>query len=94
MDMRKTGRLSAVNHLGLVAGIASLNDTAYFEEMRAKNIRGRQKLVAMAADLGRPIAPDPQGSFIYMDVGMPAKDFAAKELVHFLYAEIVPICYR
>lgn len=78
MDMRKTGRLSAVNHLGLVAGIASLNDAAYFEEMRAKNIRGRQKLVAMAADLGRPIAPDPQGSFIYMDVGMPAKDFAAK----------------
>jgi len=78
MDMRKTGRLSAVNHLGLVAGIASLNDTAYFEEMRAKNIRGRQKLMAMAADLGRPIAPDPQGSFIYMDVGMPAKDFAAK----------------
>ncbi|MEZ5999819.1 histidinol-phosphate transaminase [Hyphomonas sp.] len=80
MDMRKTGRLSAVNHLGLVAGIASLNDTAYFEEMRAKNIRGRQKLMAMAADLGRPIAPDPQGSFIYMDVGMPAADFAAKML--------------
>lgn len=80
MDMRKTGRLSSVNHLGLVAGIASLNDTAYFEEMRAKNIRGRQKLAAMAADLGRPIAPDPQGSFIYMDVGMPAADFAAKML--------------
>ncbi|WP_321487828.1 histidinol-phosphate transaminase [uncultured Hyphomonas sp.] len=80
MDMRMTGRLSSVNHLGLVAGIASLNDTAYFEEMRAKNIRGRQKLVAMAADLGRPIAPDPQGSFIYMDVGMPAADFAAKML--------------
>jgi histidinol-phosphate aminotransferase len=80
MDMRKTGRLSSVNHLGLVAGIASLNDTAYFEEMRAKNIRGRQKLAAMAADLGRPIAADPQGSFIYMDVGMPAADFAAKML--------------
>lgn len=76
MDMRKTGRLSSVNHLGLVAGIASLKDTAYFEEMRAKNIRGREKLKAMAADLGRPIAPDPQGSFIYMDVGMPAADFA------------------
>jgi histidinol-phosphate aminotransferase len=48
--------------------------------MRATMIRGRQKLIAMAADLGRPIAPDPQGSFIYMDVGMPAKDFAAKML--------------
>ncbi|KCZ84951.1 classes I and II aminotransferase [Hyphomonas adhaerens MHS-3] len=80
MDMRKTGRLSNVNYLGLVGGIASVKDTAHFEKMRATMIRGRQKLVAMAADLGRPIAPDPQGSFIYMDVGMPAKDFAAKML--------------
>jgi histidinol-phosphate aminotransferase len=78
MDMRMTGRLSNVNYLGLVAGIASLEDTEHFEKMRATMIRGRQKLIAMAADLGRPIAPDPQGSFIYMDVGMPAKDFAAK----------------
>lgn len=78
MDMRKTGRLSNVNYLGLVAGMASLEDTEHFEMMRATMIRGRQKLIAMAADLGRPIAPDPQGSFIYMDVGMPAKDFAAK----------------
>ncbi|MAB11816.1 MAG: histidinol phosphate aminotransferase, partial [Hyphomonas sp.] len=80
MDMRKTGRLSNVNYLGLVGGMASLEDTAHFEKMRATMIRGRQKLIAMAADLGRPIAPDPQGSFIYMDVGMPAKDFAAKML--------------
>ncbi len=79
-DMRMTGRLSNVNYLGLVAGMASLEDTAHFEKMRATMIRGRQKLIAMAADLGRPIAPDPQGSFIYMDVGMPAKDFAAKML--------------
>jgi histidinol-phosphate aminotransferase len=80
MDMRKTGRLSNVNYLGLVGGMASLEDTAHFEKMRATMIRGRQKLIAMAADLGRPIAPDPQGSFIYMDVGMPAKDFATKML--------------
>ncbi|KCZ88646.1 MULTISPECIES: pyridoxal phosphate-dependent aminotransferase [Hyphomonas] len=80
MDMRKTGRLSNVNYLGLVGGMASLEDTEHFEKMRATMIRGRQKLIAMAADLGRPIAPDPQGSFIYMDVGMPAKDFAAKML--------------
>ncbi|MEO0550838.1 MAG: histidinol-phosphate transaminase [Pseudomonadota bacterium] len=80
MDMRRTGRLSNVNHLGLVAGIASLEDTAYFEEMRAKTARGRAKLVAMAADLDRPIAPDPQGSFIYMDLGMDNAEFAAKML--------------
>jgi histidinol-phosphate aminotransferase len=80
MEIRMTGRLSNVNKLGLVGGLAALDDTAYFEEMRLKLGWGRAKLVAMAADLGRPIAPDPQGSFIYMDVGMPAKDFAAKML--------------
>lgn len=80
MTMRRTGRLSNVNHLGLVAGMASLDDTAYFQEMRAKTIRGRGLLVAMAEDLGRPIAPDPQGSFIYMDTGMPNAEFAEKML--------------
>ncbi len=46
MDMRKTGRLSNVNYLGLVAGMASLEDTEHFEKMRATMIRGRQKLIA------------------------------------------------
>ena len=80
MDMRRSGRLSNVNHLGLVGAIASLEDTAYFEEMRLKTSLGRAKLIAMAADLGRPIAPDPQGSFIYMDLGMNNADFAEKML--------------
>ncbi|ABI78238.1 aminotransferase, classes I and II [Hyphomonas neptunium ATCC 15444] len=80
MDIRKSGRLSSVNHLGLVAGIASLEDTVYFEDMRMKHALARQKLIAMAKDLGRPIAPDPQASFIYMDVGMPAGEFSAKML--------------
>lgn len=80
MDMRRSGRLSNVNHLGLVGAIASLEDTAYFEEMRLKTSLGRAKLIAMADDLGRPIAPDPQGSFIYMDLGMNNADFAEKML--------------
>ncbi|MEO1552767.1 MAG: histidinol-phosphate transaminase [Pseudomonadota bacterium] len=80
MDMRRSGRLSNVNHLGLVGAIASLEDTAYFEDMRLKTALGRAKLVAMADDLGRPIAPDPQGSFIYMDLGMNNAEFAAKML--------------
>lgn len=80
MDMRRSGRLSNVNHLGLVGGIASLEDTAYFEDMRAKTARGRGKLIAMAKDLGRPIAEDPQGSFIYMDLGMDNAEFASKML--------------
>ena len=80
ITIRKTGRLSDVNYLGLVGGMAALDDTAYYEEMRVKTARGRAKLIAMAKDLGRPIAPDPQGSFIYMDVGMPNGEFAAKML--------------
>ena len=80
MDMRRSGRLSNVNHLGLVGTIASLEDSAYFEEMRLKTARGRAKLIAMADDLGRPIAPDPQGSFIYMDLGMHNGEFAEKML--------------
>lgn len=80
MDMRRSGRLSNVNHLGLVGAIASLEDTAYFEEMRLKTALGREKLIAMADDLGRPIAPDPQGSFIYMDLGMNNAEFAEKML--------------
>ncbi|MEO1659714.1 MAG: histidinol-phosphate transaminase [Pseudomonadota bacterium] len=80
MDMRRSGRLSNVNHLGLVGAIASLEDTAYFEEMRLKTALGRTKLIAMAEDLGRPIAPDPQGSFIYMDLGMNNAEFAEKML--------------
>ena len=46
--------------------------------MRLKMQAGRAKLIAMAADLGRPIASDPQGSFIYMDLGMSNADFAAQ----------------
>jgi histidinol-phosphate aminotransferase len=80
MTIRRTGRLSDVNYLGLVGGMAALDDTAYYEEMRVKTARGRAKLIAMAKDLGRPIASDPQGSFIYMDVGMPNGEFAAKML--------------
>ena len=47
MTICKTGRLSNVNYLALVGGMAALDDTAYYEEMRVKTARGR------------PIAPDP-----------------------------------
>lgn len=69
--------MSNVNKLGLVAASASLDDTAHFEDMRVKIKHGREKLIAMARDIGRPIAENPQGSFIYMDTGMKAADFAA-----------------
>ena len=46
--------------------------------MRVKIKLGREKLIAMARDIGRPIAEDPQGSFIYMDTGMNAGEFSAR----------------
>ena len=70
--------MSNVNKLGLVAASASLDDTAHFEDMRVKIKLGREKLIAMARDIGRPIAEDPQGSFIYMDTGMNAGEFSAR----------------
>ena len=78
MEYRGYGHLSNVNKVGLIGAMAALDDTAYFEEMRLKMQAGRAKLIAMAADLGRPIASDPQGSFIYMDLGMSNADFAAQ----------------
>ncbi len=76
----QSGRAHRGNTLGLVGAMAAYEDAAYFEEMRMRNIRGRNMLVAMAKDLGRPIAPDPQGTFIYMDVGMENAKFAEKML--------------
>lgn len=77
-EMMGYGQLSNVNKLGIVGAMAALDDTAYFDEMRLKTINGREKLIAMAKDLGRPIAENPQGSFIYMDTGMSNAEFAKK----------------
>ncbi len=73
-----SGRVRRGNYLGLVGAMAAYEDTTYFEEMRMRNIRGRNKLIAMAEDLGRPIASNPQGTFIWMDVGMENAKFAEK----------------
>ncbi|MDZ4760376.1 MAG: histidinol-phosphate transaminase [Alphaproteobacteria bacterium] len=76
--MQGSVRMGGVNHLGLVAAMASLKDAAYYEEMRVKIAKGRNELVAMAKAVKRPIAEDPQGNFIFMDTGMPHKEFAEK----------------
>lgn len=71
-------RAGGVNHLGLVAGIASLQDKDFLPGMKAKFKAGRDRLVAMAEAHGRPYASNPQASFIFMDVGMPSREFADK----------------
>jgi histidinol-phosphate aminotransferase len=71
-------RLGGVNHLGLVAAMASLDDKDFVHTMRPKFVAGRAKLLDIVKATGRPFAPNPQASFVFLDVGMPNKIFAAK----------------
>jgi histidinol-phosphate aminotransferase len=71
-------RMGGVNHLGLIAAMASLNDKSFVPEMQPKFAAGRAKLLDIAKSTKRPYAPNPQASFIFLDVGMPNKEFAAK----------------
>ncbi|MDP3740229.1 MAG: histidinol-phosphate transaminase [Hyphomonadaceae bacterium] len=71
-------RGGGVNHAGIVAAMASLADTDFVPTMRPKFKAGRERLFAMAKALNRPIAANPQASFVFFDVGMPNKVFAEK----------------
>jgi histidinol-phosphate aminotransferase len=73
-----TTRGGGVNHAGIVAAMASIDDKDFVPTMRPKFKAGRERLYAVAKELGRPIAADPQASFVFFDVGMPHKDFAEK----------------
>jgi histidinol-phosphate aminotransferase len=50
--------------------------------MKPKFVKGRARLLEIAKSTGRPYAPNPQASFIFLDVGMPNKEFAAKMAEH------------
>jgi histidinol-phosphate aminotransferase len=71
-------RMGGVNHLGIVAAMASLADKEFVPAMRPKFKAGRERLHAVVSALGRPIASNPQASFVFFDVGMPSKEFADK----------------
>jgi histidinol-phosphate aminotransferase len=71
-------RHGGINHAGIVAAMASLADKDFVPTMRPKFKAGRERLYAMAKALGRPIASNPQASFVFFDVGMPSKAFAEK----------------
>jgi histidinol-phosphate aminotransferase len=74
VDVRQGG----VNHLGLVAAMASLADKDFKPTMKPKFKKGRDALLEIVKSTGRPYAPNPQASFVFMDVGMPNKVFAQK----------------
>lgn len=77
-DLAGAVRLGGVNHLGLVAAMASLDDKDFVPRMKPKFVAGRAKLLEMVKATGRPYALNPQASFVFMDVGMPNKLFAEK----------------
>ena len=70
----------SVSRLGLlstVAAIASLEDTPYVADTRAKIKAGRDSLCAVLKELGRSYA-EPQGNFVFCHTGMPVKLFQEK----------------
>jgi histidinol-phosphate aminotransferase len=71
-------RMGGVNHLGLVAAMASLDDKDFIPTMKPKFKAGRERLYSVVSALGRPIASNPQASFVFFDTGMPHADFASK----------------
>lgn len=80
MKMAMATRMGGVNHLGLIAAMASLSDAEFVPAMQPKFKAGRERLHKIATDLGRKVASNPQASFVFFDVGMPNKDFADKML--------------
>jgi histidinol-phosphate aminotransferase len=71
-------RMDRVNYLGLVAGMASMDDHANLNLMRKRIQTERAKLIATAQELGLTHAKSPQGNYVYLDTGMPHDLFAAK----------------
>jgi histidinol-phosphate aminotransferase len=77
-EMAMATRMGGVNHLGIVAAMASLADKEFVPTMRPKFKAGRERLYNLVKGMGRPIASNPQASFVFFDVGMPSKTFAEK----------------
>ncbi|MFT3726015.1 MAG: histidinol-phosphate transaminase [Hyphomonadaceae bacterium] len=78
---RKMGMVTrggGINHLGIVAAMASIADKEFVPAMQPKFKAGRERLYNVVKGLGRKIASNPQASFIFFEVGMPNKEFAAK----------------
>jgi histidinol-phosphate aminotransferase len=71
---RMTGSLSLST---IMAGIASLGDTAYVTATRAKLKAGREALTAVAKSLGKECTAA-QGNFVFMRTGLPVKEFIAR----------------
>jgi histidinol-phosphate aminotransferase len=59
---------------GIAAAVAALGDPAHIAAERARNTEARDFTVRALLEMGaKPVQP--QGNFVFADVGMPAKDF-------------------
>lgn len=76
--MAMVTRGGGINHLGIVAAMASLDDKEFVPAMRPKFKAGRERLFNTVKSLGRKVASNPQASFVFFEVGMPNKLFAEK----------------
>lgn len=78
MPFWQTVRQGGINHIGVMGAMASLDDKAFYADQKARLKRGREKLIAMADAMKLSYAKDSQANFIFVDTGMPNKDFSAK----------------
>ncbi|MEQ1609220.1 MAG: histidinol-phosphate transaminase [Hyphomonadaceae bacterium] len=77
-QMGMATRMGGVNHLGIIAAMASLADKDFVPAMQPKFKAGRERLYNIVKGLGRKVASNPQASFVFFEVGMPNSEFAAK----------------
>lgn len=67
-------QMGGPNKLGCVAGVASLQDTAFFEQSVTSYRTVRKMVTDKLDELGVEYA-NPQGSFVFMKTGIPIKEF-------------------
>ena len=66
-----------VNILGLRAAMASLEDEAFQEMSRSKNLEAKEIVYEVLEQTGKEYAVS-EGNFIFFRTGIPIKDFQAK----------------
>lgn len=70
-------QMTLPNTLGLAAATASLSDHAFLARTRAALLADRARVCAVCDELGLRYAP-PEGNFVFVQVGMPVENFAAR----------------
>jgi histidinol-phosphate aminotransferase len=74
----KQFRMTWLNPVSLLAGIASLEDSDFVRESRRKNGETRRFVLAEMDKLKLSYAPNPQANFFWLKVGAANRDLPAK----------------